>query len=82
MSLKNLVAGVCGLLFAAGLGIGGMTDPHKIQAFLDVRGAWDPSLMFVMGGGIAVGFWAFRVARRRTQPIQDLRSPASAEAGR
>ncbi len=39
-----------GVLFGVGLGVSGMTDPAKIQAFLDVAGAWDPRLMLVMGG--------------------------------
>jgi uncharacterized membrane protein YedE/YeeE len=65
VSRKNLVAAICGVLFAFGLGLGGMTNPLKVQAFLDVLGRWDPSLMFVMGGGIAVGFWGFRAAKRR-----------------
>jgi len=66
---KNAVAALCGLLFALGLGLGGMTNPLKVQAFLDVLGKWDPSLMFVMGGGIAVGFWTFRAAKRRAHPF-------------
>jgi uncharacterized membrane protein YedE/YeeE len=66
---KNAVAAICGLLFALGLGLGGMTNPLKVQAFLDVLGRWDPSLIFVMGGGIAVGFWTFRAAKRRAHPI-------------
>lgn len=66
---KDAVAAICGLLFALGLGLGGMTNPLKVQAFLDVLGKWDPSLMFVMGGGIAVGFWAFRAAKRRAHPF-------------
>ncbi len=66
---KNAVAGICGLLFALGLGLGGMTNPLKVKAFLDVLGNWDPSLMFVMGGGIAVGFWTFRAAKRRAHPF-------------
>jgi len=55
-----------GLLFGMGLIISGMTDPSKIIGFLDITGAWDPSLAFVMGGAILVGFVAFRFARRRT----------------
>jgi hypothetical protein len=43
-----------------------MTDPSKIIGFLDLAGPWDPSLALVMGGAVAVGFVAFRVARRRT----------------
>jgi uncharacterized membrane protein YedE/YeeE len=66
---KNALAAICGLLFALGLGLGGMTNPLKVQAFLDVLGKWDPSLMFVMGGGIVVGFWAFRAAKRRAHPF-------------
>ena len=66
---KNALAVICGLLFAFGLGLGGMTNPLKVQAFLDVMGKWDPSLMFVMGGGIAVGFWTFRAAKRRAHPF-------------
>lgn len=55
-----------GLLFGLGLILAGMTDPGKVLAFLDLAGAWDPSLMFVMVGAIAVGAIAFAVARRRT----------------
>ncbi len=55
-----------GLLFGWGLLISGMTDPGKVMGFLDLAGLWDPSLAFVMGGAIAVGFFAFAAARRRT----------------
>lgn len=57
---------VVGLLFGTGLIISGMTDPSKIIGFLDVAGAWDPSLAFVMVGAVLVGLVAFRFARRRT----------------
>ena len=55
-----------GLLFGIGLLVSGMTDPAKVQGFLDLAGAWDPSLAFVMGGAILVGIGAFAVAKRRT----------------
>jgi uncharacterized membrane protein YedE/YeeE len=42
-----------------------MTDPGKVIGFLDVAGTWDPSLAFVMGGAILVGFFAFRLAGKR-----------------
>ena len=58
-----------GLLFGWGLLIAGMADPGKVQGFLDLVGAWDPSLAFVMGGAIAVGLVAFAVARRRTTTL-------------
>ena len=56
-----------GLLFGFGLILSGMTDPGKVIGFLDLIGQWDPSLAFVMGGAIAVGFFAFSMAKRRTQ---------------
>ncbi|RKG78984.1 YeeE/YedE family protein [Corallococcus sp. CA049B] len=51
---SNLSAFLSGLLFAIGLGISGMTDPAKVLGFLDIAGAWDYRLAFVMGGAIAV----------------------------
>lgn len=56
-----------GVLFGLGLLLSGMTDPGKVQGFLDLAGAWDPSLAFVMGGAVMVGLGAFALARRRTQ---------------
>src|SRR5688572_14432369 len=55
-----------GLLFGWGLLISGMTDPGKVQGFLDPFGVWDPSLALVMGGAIGVGVFAFALAKRRT----------------
>ncbi len=55
-----------GLLFGWGLLISGMTDPSKVIGFLDLAGSWDPSLAMVMGGAIAVGFFAFGAAKKRT----------------
>lgn len=55
-----------GLLFGLGLILSGMTNPGKVLGFLDLTGAWDPSLAFVMGGAILVGLFAFRYATQRT----------------
>jgi uncharacterized membrane protein YedE/YeeE len=55
-----------GLLFGLGLIISGMTDPGKVIGFLDISGAWDPSLALVMAGAIALGFFAFAIAKKRT----------------
>ena len=55
-----------GLVFGLGLILSGMTDPGKVIGFLDIFGAWDPSLALVMAGAIAVGLGAFAVARKRT----------------
>ncbi len=65
---KTAIAFLSGVVFALGLGIGGMTQPQKIIAFLDVFGAWDASLAFVMGGALAVCIPVFRYARRREGP--------------
>jgi uncharacterized protein len=56
---------LAGLLFGIGLCLSGMTDSRKVLAFLDLGGAWDPSLAFVMGGAVAVALVAFRIAARR-----------------
>ncbi|MCW2275839.1 YeeE/YedE family protein [Rhodoblastus acidophilus] len=53
-----------GLLFGLGLCLAGMTDPRKVQAFLDLAGPWDPSLALVMGAASAAAFIAFRFAGR------------------
>jgi len=57
---------VAGVIFGLGLIVSGMADPAKVLGFLDLAGAWDPSLAFVMAGAIAVGAVAFAVARERT----------------
>src|SRR5574343_239210 len=64
-SVGPLLAAVAGLLFGLGLIAGGMTDPGKVQAFLDLGGAWDPSLAFVMGGAPAVTAVGTAWGRRR-----------------
>ena len=55
-----------GLIFGIGLILSGMTDPGKVLGFLDLFGAWDPSLALVMGGAILVGIFAFALAKKRT----------------
>lgn len=57
---------LAGLVFGLGLIVSGMADPAKVLGFLDLAGAWDPSLALVMAGAIAVGGLAFAVAKRRT----------------
>jgi hypothetical protein len=53
--MQRVIEFVLGLTFGLGLMISGMTDPGKVQGFLDLAGWWDPSLAFVMGGGVLVG---------------------------
>jgi uncharacterized membrane protein YedE/YeeE len=57
---------LAGLVFGLGLIVSGMANPAKVLGFLDLAGAWDPSLALVMVGAIAVGLVAFWVARGRT----------------
>ncbi len=63
--MSRLVALFAGLLFGVGLILSGMVNPAKVLGFLDLAGAWDPSLALVMLGAIAVAFPAFQLARRR-----------------
>lgn len=67
--MRSVVAFVIGLTFALGLGIGGMTSPARVLAFLDVGGAWDPSLAFVMLGAVFVYGTVFRIVIRRDRPL-------------
>jgi len=57
---------ICGFVFGWGLLISGMTQPAKVLAFLDVLGAWDPSLLVVMASALAVGSAGYAFARPRT----------------
>lgn len=63
--MNALTALLAGLVFGAGLLLSGMADPGKVLGFLDLAGAWDPSLAFVMGGAIAVATPAFAWVRLR-----------------
>ncbi len=69
--MKNIITFLTGLIFGLGLIISGMTNPDKVISFLDIAGLWDPSLMFVMLGGIAVAFIGFRFVEDKKQTIFD-----------
>jgi uncharacterized protein len=60
---------LCGLIFGSGLLISGMMQPAKVLAFLDIFGAWDPSLAVVMMAALAVSMPGFVLAKRRERPI-------------
>jgi uncharacterized membrane protein YedE/YeeE len=79
--LASLLAG---LVFGLGLIVSGMANPAKVLGFLDLAGAWDPSLLFVMGGAIAVGAVAFFVARKRVVSLlgAPMRLPTSRDIDR
>src|SRR5262245_25118781 len=60
---------ICGLIFGAGLLISGMTEPEKVLGFLDLFGAWDATLAFVMAGAVGAASSGFALARRRGVPV-------------
>jgi uncharacterized membrane protein YedE/YeeE len=64
-----LTAALAGLVFGIGLIVSGMANPAKVQAFLDLAGAWDPSLALVMIGALAVTAIAFAAVRGRTASL-------------
>ena len=65
---------LCGLIFGAGLLISGMVQPTKVLAFLDIFGAWDPSLAVVMIAALAVSAPGFMLAKGRSRPLLASRS--------
>jgi uncharacterized membrane protein YedE/YeeE len=70
---RGITAFLAGVLFAVGLGISGMTDPMRVTGFLDVTGAWNPSLALVMGAALAVHFVPVRLLLRRGRPWLDTK---------
>jgi uncharacterized membrane protein YedE/YeeE len=70
--MNILFSWLAGLIFGIGLIISGMTNPAKVIGFLDLAGAWDPSLAFVMIGGIAIASIGFFAARKRTLSMLGL----------
>ena len=73
-----------GLVFGLGLIVSGMANPAKVLGFLDLAGAWDPSLALVMAGAIAVGLVAFGVAKGRTRSLlgAEMKLPTSRQIDR
>ena len=71
--MLKLTAFFAGLIFGLGLLMAGMANPAKVLAFLDVAGAWDPSLALVMGGAIAVAFIPLNWARKNKQSVLGAR---------
>lgn len=65
----NLSALLVGFIFALGLGISGMTQPERVISFLDIFGNWNPSLIFVMGGALAIHIVSFRFIMQRRSPL-------------
>ena len=67
--MSNVTALLAGLVFGFGLALSGMTDSNKVLGFLDVTGAWQPALAFVMGSAVLVTFIGFRLVLKRAAPL-------------
>ena len=72
MKKQNLTSFFVGFIFAIGLGMAGMTQPHKVIGFLDLFGTWDPSLLFVMIGAIGVHSLGYHFIIKRKSPLWDV----------
>src|SRR5690606_22394916 len=64
-----VISFMSGLIFGFGLIVSGMTDPAKVQGFLDIFGSWDPSLGLVMAGAILTGIFPFTWAKSRRSAL-------------
>ena len=73
----NLISLISGLLFGFGLALSGMVSPGKVIGFLDLTGNWDPSLAFVMGGGVLVTVISFHFILKQSSPLfgKDFKLP-------
>ncbi|MXO89260.1 DUF6691 family protein [Pontixanthobacter aquaemixtae] len=69
MISRNLPILLSGVLFGAGLTLGGMTDPARVRGFLNLFGDWDPTLAFVMGGAVIVMAIAWQLQPKLARPI-------------
>jgi uncharacterized membrane protein YedE/YeeE len=78
---RSLVAFLAGVLFACGLVTSQMTLPQRILGFLDFAGSWDPTLLFVMAGALAVYVPIARLTRGRTAPVGGKQIPVRLASG-
>lgn len=71
--MKVFISFFVGVIFALGLGIGGMTQTHVVRGFLDVTGQWNYSLLGVMTGAILVHSISFYFIKKRSSPLLDTK---------
>ena len=69
--MRPLASLLVGVVFGLGLVISGLANPAKVLNFLDVAGAWDPSLAFVMAGAVATTWLGYRLVLARPKPAFD-----------
>lgn len=68
-AVKTAAGYLAGMLFGLGLAISGMTDPARVLGFLDIAGAWDPTLIFVLGAAVGTTFVGYRLVFARGTPL-------------
>lgn len=71
--MKHIITYLIGLTFGVGITISGMGNPAKVQNFFDFAGTWDPSLAFVMAGGLIVTAIGYRIVFRNPKPVFEPR---------
>lgn len=69
--MQLAAAFAAGIIFGLGLSISEMINPARVTGFLDIAGRWDPTLMFVMGGALAITLPGYALILRRSQPLLD-----------
>ncbi len=81
---QALASIACGTMFGFGLALSGMLDPARVQGFLDIFGAWDPSLMFVLGGAVMVAMTGMLIVKTMARPVlaDKFNLPTKAEIDR
>ena len=67
--MEKLIVLISGVLFGAGVTISGMVNPMKVLNFLDISGAWDATLIFVIGAGLLVTLIGYQIILKRTAPM-------------
>ena len=79
------IALTSGAIFGIGLVVSDMIDPQRVLAFLNLSsGEWDPTLAFVMAGGILPMVIAWPLSEGMESPIAggEFPSPVSADPDR
>jgi len=69
MNARLAISLICGLAFGIGLAISGMTDTRVVLGFLDVTGDWNPALLVVMAGALAITLPGFWLLQKRPKPV-------------
>lgn len=70
---RIVLAGIIGLIFGTGIALSGMANPAKVLNFFDITGAWDPSLLLVMGAALAVTAIGYFFVLRRDRPVLEAK---------